>query len=74
MIIEYHISQRIDVGNNSHFVYQLINSVRFFINKITYKYMHFQKVVSYLQMESSYSNISYDFSDGIQHYFNNIFS
>jgi len=71
VIIEY-LSQRIDVGKQFLFCVSVNLFHMIFINNINYKYMHFQKVVSYLQMESSDTDISYDFVDGLQQYINNI--
>jgi len=75
MIIEYHITKD-RCWKTIHILFCVsVNLFRkIFINNINYKYMHFQEVVSYLQMESSYTDISYDFSDGLQHYINNILS
>jgi len=73
MIIEYHITKD---RCGKQFLYCVsVNLLRMiFINSINYKYMHFQKVVSYFQMESSYTNIFYEFLDGLQQYINNILS
>jgi len=60
-MIIYYLSQRIDVGKQFLFCESVNLFRKIFINNINYKYMHFQKVVSYLQMESSDTDISYDF-------------
>jgi len=46
------------VGKQFLFCVSVNLFLKIYINNINYKYMHFQEVVSYLQMESSYTNIS----------------